>query len=335
MTTNTECPTTGIVVIGRNEGARLGLCLSSLQSAGVPVVYVDSGSTDDSLQIASQAGVLVHPLDPSRPFSAARARNEGFDLLRTRWPSIEQVQFLDGDCTLLPGWLDAARAALAQRPECAVVIGHLKERHTDRSIYNHLCDLEWRSPAGDLTNHGALGGIMLVRAASFARLNGFNAAVIAGEDSEFGVRVALAGQVVTKLDVPMATHDANILRFSQWWTRSVRAGHAIGQRSYLNGDSAAQDCARERKSTWAWGIALPALALLGGLVHGGILALGALAYVALFLKIVRFRRQAGDSWQEALIYARFTVLAKWANGWGMLKFLWRRRSGEFRIIEYK
>jgi hypothetical protein len=40
---------------------------------------------------------------------------------------------------------------------------------------------------------------------------------------------------VTKLDAPMATHDADIRRFGQWWRRAVRAGHAIGQRSYLNG----------------------------------------------------------------------------------------------------
>ena len=38
----------GIVTIGRNEGERLRRCLSSVVGRGMPVVYVDSDSTDGS-----------------------------------------------------------------------------------------------------------------------------------------------------------------------------------------------------------------------------------------------------------------------------------------------
>jgi hypothetical protein len=41
----------GIVVIGRNEGDRLTRCLQSLQMENLPVIYVDSGSTDGSQEI--------------------------------------------------------------------------------------------------------------------------------------------------------------------------------------------------------------------------------------------------------------------------------------------
>ena len=41
--------TVGIVAIGRNEGDRLRRCLQTLD-LGVPVVYVDSASTDGSLE---------------------------------------------------------------------------------------------------------------------------------------------------------------------------------------------------------------------------------------------------------------------------------------------
>ena len=69
----------GIVVIGRNEGQRLINCLKSVKSqADTPIVYVDSGSTDGSVAAAQKLGVTVVNLDLTRPFTAARARNEGF-----------------------------------------------------------------------------------------------------------------------------------------------------------------------------------------------------------------------------------------------------------------
>src|SRR5687768_16221307 len=75
---NTPASRVAIVAIGRNEGVRLEGCLASLAGLGAPVVYVDSGSRDDSVADARRAGVHVHELDASAPFSAARARNEGF-----------------------------------------------------------------------------------------------------------------------------------------------------------------------------------------------------------------------------------------------------------------
>ncbi|MCR8526443.1 glycosyltransferase, partial [Escherichia coli] len=70
--------TVGVVVIGRNEGARLIACLESLNASGCPIVYVDSGSVDGSQEAAVRLGAKLVALDVSRPFSAARARNEGF-----------------------------------------------------------------------------------------------------------------------------------------------------------------------------------------------------------------------------------------------------------------
>ncbi|HFD88274.1 MAG TPA: glycosyltransferase, partial [Gammaproteobacteria bacterium] len=61
---NQNTPTTGIVVIGRNEGERLRACLDSLHGLDRPVVYVDSGSTDDSLELARSYDFEVVSLDP-------------------------------------------------------------------------------------------------------------------------------------------------------------------------------------------------------------------------------------------------------------------------------
>ena len=328
-------PRPGIVVIGRNEGERLLACLRSVQPLGCPVVYVDSGSSDGSLERAAALCDLALALDPTRPFSAARSRNEGFRALLAARPELRFIQFLDGDCTLLPGWLEAAEQAMAGDAARAIVVGPLRERHPEASAYNRLCALEWRSTPGDLTNFGALGGIMLVRAEVFARLGGFNEQVIAGEDSEFGVRVAMAGFKVTKIAVDMATHDADIQRFAQWWRRAVRSGHAIGQRFSLHGRGAMRDCARERRSVLVWGFALPATMLaLAPATHGLSLLLAG-GYIVLGQRIVRYRRRLGDSGAEARLYARFIVIGKFAEAWGLLKFYVNNMAGRFRIIEYK
>jgi GT2 family glycosyltransferase len=325
----------GIVVIGRNEGERLLACLGSVRSLGCPVVYVDSGSTDGSLERAAALCDLALALDPARPFSAARARNEGLRALIAARPELRLVQFLDGDCTLLPGWLEAAEEAMAADAARAIVVGPLRERHPEASDYNRLCALEWRSLPGDLTNFGALGGIMLVRAEVFDRVGGFNEQVIAGEDSEFGVRVAIAGFKVTKIGVDMATHDADIQRFAQWWRRAVRGGHAIGQRFSLHGRGAMRDCARERRSVLVWGLALPATILaLAPATHGLSLLLAG-GYAVLGQRIVKYRRGQGDSGADARLYARFVVIGKFAEAWGLLKFYLNNMAGRFRIIEYK
>ena len=57
----------GGVAIGRNEGERLMRCLGSLSKATDMVVYVDSGSTDGSVQWARSHGADVVELDMDRP----------------------------------------------------------------------------------------------------------------------------------------------------------------------------------------------------------------------------------------------------------------------------
>jgi len=252
----------GIVVIGRNEGARLARCLESVAGSGCALVYVDSDSSDDSLAIAATFGADAVRLEPSRALSAARARNAGFERLLATRPGLRFVQFLDGDCTLEPGWIAAAVQALARAPRRAAVIGHLRERHAQSSAYNRLCALEWRSAPGELEDYGAFGGISMIRTDVFGELGGFRPDMIAGEDSELAVRMALAGHAVAKIDCAMATHDAAMTRFSQWWRRAVRAGHAIGERARLNGRSAVRDCVRERNSTVLWGLVFPLTILL-------------------------------------------------------------------------
>ncbi|MBL9082362.1 MAG: glycosyltransferase, partial [Planctomycetales bacterium] len=104
MSTQENIPKLGVVAIGRNEGARLRACLQSVVGRVEAVVYVDSGSTDGSVELARSLGAEVVRLDMSQPFTAARARNAGLARLRAVLPDVEFVQFLDGDCEVREGW---------------------------------------------------------------------------------------------------------------------------------------------------------------------------------------------------------------------------------------
>src|SRR5437762_6754973 len=124
----------GIVVIGRNEGHRLIRCLKSLNGTASPVIYVDSGSVDGSMGTAT--GMGMHAVASSPPYTAASARNHGFGVLLHRHPDLDVVQFLDGDCTLMDGWLQAAIQGFKEEPRRAVVVGHLLERNRGATPYN-------------------------------------------------------------------------------------------------------------------------------------------------------------------------------------------------------
>jgi GT2 family glycosyltransferase len=326
----------GAVVIGRNEGERLAVCLHSLlrELPAARVAYVDSGSTDRSVELAAGLGVLVHPLDPSTPFSAARARNEGFTRLLDRCPGVEFVQFVDGDCELLAGWLPVGRNALAADPQVASVCGRTVERHRDATIYNRLCDIEFDVPAGEVRS---TGGIFLIRAKAFAAVGGMRPEVVAGEEPEMCFRLRQAGWRIRRLDAPMVLHDSAISRFAQWWTRAKRGGVGIALGRHLHGRSPERFCAREWRRTLLWGVAMPLLAIALAWPTWGlsVAAYGTLLSLQ-WLRTARGLRRSGKSRGDALWYGLSCVVAKFPGAIGVLKFhadLARgRHSG---IVEYK
>jgi len=323
------------VVIGRNEGARLECSVRSVQAAGLSVVYADSGSTDASLNVARQLGVPVVELDPARPFSAGRGRNEGLEEALRRWPSAIYALFLDGDCELSPAFPEASAAKLEQQPDCAIVTGHLSERHPDASVYNRLCAIEWQSPAGPMESLNALGGIMVVRVSAFQQVGGFNINAIAGEEPDLGARLQMAGYSIVKIDAPMAVHDAHIMSFRQWWRRAVRGGHALAHRYAEHGRTGIRDGRREVASDLFWGLALPVGIVVLIVLTRGLSVLALSGYGVLIWRVFRRYRQTGLSKADAWLVARFIVYSKFAHVEGIARYCWNRLRGNFKIIEYK
>jgi glycosyltransferase involved in cell wall biosynthesis len=321
----------GMVVIGRNEGERLRVCLNSLSPEQYRVVYVDSGSTDGSVSLAESLGVTVVPLDLSIPFTAARARNAGLKKLLELQPELEFVQFLDGDCELNRDWLAFGEQTLQQDETVSVVCGRRRERFPDRSIYNRLCDIEWDTPVGEAY---ACGGDAIFRVKSIQEAGGYREDLIAGEEPELCLRIREGGGRILRLDHEMTLHDAQMTQFGQWWKRTVRAGHAFAEVSHLHRKSPKRIWKREVRSNWIWGLLFPVAALGPIPFTWGLSALLLLMYPLLFFRIRR--RQKKNGVQHASSYAFYCVLAKFPMMLGQAKHLRGRLFGRrIKLIEYK
>lgn len=322
----------GLVAIGRNEGDRLRQCLRSAIGKIALVVYVDSGSTDGSLELARAIGADTVELDLSTPFTAARARNEGFARLRQVAPDIEFVQFTDGDCEIVDGWLEIAQQTLAAKPELAVACGRRRERHPDATPYNRLCDIEWNTPIGEAK---ACGGDSMMRVRAFEQVGGFNPALIAGEEPELCVRLRQNGWKIERLDAEMTLHDAQMTRFDQWWKRSQRAGHAYAEGSWLHGNTPERHWVKDSLSIWFWGCVLPVLALGTAWFTDGWSLLLLFGYPVLTYRIYR-RMQQTLTAKDAALYAVFCVLGRFPQLQGQILFHKRRLLGQrSNLIEYK
>jgi Glycosyl transferase family group 2 len=301
----------GLVVIGRNEGDRLARCLRSVRA--IPNrVYVDSGSTDGSVALARAEGVTVVELATPPHFTAARARNAGLAQLLTAHTE----------------------------PDLAVVFGRRRERHPERSVYNALCDDEWNVPIGEAST---CGGDALFRVDALRQVDFYNAAMIAGEDPELSMRLKKKGWRIRRIDVEMTLHDAAMTRFSQWWHRIRRSGHAYGEMAFLHPDVRDPNCPRSVLSILVWGGVMPAMMLLALLlaltinpawwVAAGLLIL---ALPLRMLQLAGRQQRRGLSAKVAMASGSLLILGKLPQFLGLMSYYFNRASGRAsRLIEYK
>ena len=316
------------IIIGRNEGARLVRSLASARDDCDPVIYVDSGSTDDSLDAARAAGAEVVMLDTSQGFTAARARNAGFARL-TDMACAEFIQFIDGDCELQDGWVGAAAAHLRANPDIAAVCGRRRERFPDASAFNRLADDEWNTPVGEAT---ACGGDALYRTAAFRAVGGFDPSLIAGEEPELCQRLRRAGWRIWRLDREMTLHDAAMTRLGQFWRRAQRGGHAAAEGAAMHGHGPDRLGVSQTRRALIWGLGLPVIAVLGALLVDGWFAALLLAYPAQVARLALRRGGGRSAWE----WAFYTTIGKFAEAQGVLQYRWGRLTHRRRgLIEYK
>ena len=329
----------GIVVIGRNEGERLKLCLDSLADVDAPLLYVDSNSSDASVALVQELGIAVLELDPAKPLSAARARREGFRQLLSDHSSLEYVFFVDGDCQIVPTWPQLALEFLDRNTNVGAVCGRRRELHPQQSVYNYLCDVEWDTPSGEAQ---AVGGDAIYRCSAYREAGEFDSSVAAGEEPELCKRLRDRGWKIWRLDAEMTIHDAAMTRFGQWWKRQVRTGYAgldVERRFQLHIFD------RILKSACFWGLAIPLFSAAIAVALGWLgsawwaiawLALAVFAYVLQTLRIAWHVTDPQAHCWYRLQYGFFTMLSKLPIALGALRqFVEAVRGKQAQLLEYK
>lgn len=331
-------PELSVVVIGRNEGARLERCLRSVgamapcdgRAIGYEIIYVDSASSDGSPQLAADFGARVLSLPPGRT-TAALGRNAGW-----RAATAPFVLFLDGDTILDPRFVADSLKDFGS--DTAIVWGHRREIHPEKSIFNRVLDLDWIYAPGIVE---FCGGDALVRREALQQVNGFDENLIAGEEPEMCRRMRAQGWKILHVDRPMTGHDLAMTAWSQYWRRATRAGYAYAEVSERFRSSGLpfweEDARRNRNRALILGAAaLVALAasVLARSIWPGTIA--AILFAALVARTASRAGWKGSSLATRLAYGVHSHLQQIPIYLGQLRYFRDKKAGRSRgLIEYK
>lgn len=317
-------PRIAVVIIGVNVGRYIGDCIRSVKEADYPqelinLVYVDGGSTDNSVKEALATGdVKVVELNDAHP-TPGRGRNMG-------WKSSKAslIQFLDADTIVHPSWFKSA--VIAMDGDFAAVCGRRKERYPKKNIFHRLTDMEWRYEFGPCRY---FGGDVLVKREALEKTYGFDESLVAGEDPDLSYRIRLKGYRILRLDAPMTTHDINMSSPRQYWKRAYRSGYAYAQIGM-------------RYMRWVEKMWLRELIRIVGNVclQFSILILGsslgyfkpALAVTALIFlrpvfRLAKIRAAFGESFFISMLYAMHSAVVIYPQFCGVVRYLLGRITG--------
>lgn len=190
-----------VVVIGKNEGARLDLCMESIHASlrilSHEIIYVDSRSTDDSIQRAKAHGARCFILSEEKT-TAGLGRYVG-----TKEAMGEYLLFLDGDMQLQKGFCEKAMMAMTQRSYdgCTGIRKdiYLKNGEVVSENDNYFgCTAERIVPE--------FGGALFIKKEALEKAGGWSPDTIACEEAELHARLKAHKLQIAELPVNMIIH---------------------------------------------------------------------------------------------------------------------------------
>lgn len=209
-------PQVTAVIIGRNEEQFIAKAIDSVlqvgpRLAGVEVIFVDSASTDQSIEIAAEFPIRILQLKPEWPLCVAAGRYTG-----VRHANGEFILFLDGDSEVGEQWLVDAIRFMNANPGYGGIAGVLNEQYVDEqglrtggkdNVRNQDCTRE-------KTEKKSLGGIALFRRSAIDQAGTVNPHLPTAEDHELCLRIRNCGFKLATIPGVMAikyTEDRNTI----------------------------------------------------------------------------------------------------------------------------
>ena len=221
------------VIPTRNAGPQLGEILTHL--AGIPVLILDTASTDGTPELARNHGAQVRPIAPEA-FNHATTRNLALEY------AADFYLFLTQDAMPADHGLLSALLKPMEDPLVALVYGrHLPPpqcRPEERFARNHHYP-----PHSQIRTHADIPHLgiyaffasnvcCLYRGSVFRALGGFTPGLPCNEDMEFAARALLTGHTVAYAADACVWHGHD-LTLAQLWRRYQAIGRFFAQNPWI------------------------------------------------------------------------------------------------------
>lgn len=193
-----------VVIIGQNEDQIIGKSIASVIDAlkhikAKEIIYVDSASTDQSIEIAKKYPINILQLKPDWVHTPAAGRYIGY--LNTLG---EYIFFLDGDSTMDIDWPEKAVRYLDDHPRVAGVAGLIDEIYWNRHHDEIGKKINKYKQIHDVESVILLAGPAMYRRAVLNEVGPFHPFIFCDEERELGLRLRRAGWEMERLLIPMA-----------------------------------------------------------------------------------------------------------------------------------
>ncbi len=323
----TVLPSITVVVIGLNEELHLDSVFHSIRNQSYPLeklelIYVDSGSSDRSVEIAKMNADKV--LIAKSPYpTAARGRNRG--LAEASHPF---VHFVDGDTELGPDYLRAAIDKMLADESLAGVVGYIDEKNSRDNGLNRLYSSVLSKKGEGFVTQAKAGGTF--RTELLRNIGGYDERIKLGEETELGDRILSAGYKIFQVRDTMGVHDYDFRGLPSLTGLYVKMGESLAIQSRLSGEGKYWESTRRRNArNVATNLALLILVLAccytGTFLPLIVLCFGVLGWPAIKLSA---RRNLNFN---TLVYYEIMELMKPVTFWGQLRAYTRLATDpEFR-----
>lgn len=222
---NSSLPPVSIIVIGHNENSNLEFCFKAIYELNYPkekieIIYVDSKSTDNSVDIARKYTNKVFVENSHWP-TAGEAFNRG--IVES---SYDLVHITAGDIQLQKDYLLNAVKTLISRNDIQAVTGYFIEKN--KKGWNKFLafrreeDIETNDHYVSTPNGGTFWKMALVT------LNGYDERIKKGQETELGQRFAKAGYKIWYMHIPQGVHDFDVNTIQDMIKRYVDNGVSFG-----------------------------------------------------------------------------------------------------------
>ncbi len=252
-----------VVLIGKNQEWNIKRLIESVlnripQHLSSEVIYVDSASTDRTIELASQYPITIIQLSNDQRLTAAAGRNTGY-----RHSSGRYLLFLDGDMELWEGWIEKALDIFTKRPEVGGLTGIVIDKPVDTQPHQ-ITDYQPSAYGTETETILQTGGAALFPRAVLEQVGSYHPFIYSDEEPELCLRIRHAGYVLLRIKHPISYHysspsDAISTLFARR-KRNLYLGLGQNMRFHL-GDSLLWPYIKERGFAF-----VPAIAIVMGLI---------------------------------------------------------------------